>query len=191
MPEARILADVLYKWDPMRVKYWHRVWASEPIIYSFTGRIIGTNHFVIDQRPEFMRLEEQQEEAARRITEQRLFEFLLRPAISEGEVSQEVIPISIANLDRDEETGEYQFPNYDRVARFRSALESQSGIPAATLLKELEASLPVQRAGRDGHSPRRQQPPQTPLPAAPADGSRENATPAAPHRRHHRRRQIS
>jgi hypothetical protein len=31
MPDARILADVLYKRDPMRVKYWHRVWASAPI----------------------------------------------------------------------------------------------------------------------------------------------------------------
>jgi hypothetical protein len=143
MPEARILADVLYKRDPMRVKYWHRVWASEPILGQ--TRTIGTSHFVIDHRPEFMSLEDQQEESARRIAELRLFEFLCRPALREGEVSSSVIPISIANLDFDNETESYQFPDYARVARFRAALEAQTGIPAATILKELASCLPATR----------------------------------------------
>ena len=173
----------------MRVKHWRKVWGSQPLIGS--GGHYANAYEVIDYRPEFMNLEDQLEEAANRIASLGLFQFLCRPALHEGAVSQEVIPLSIANLDRDKETGEYQFPNADRVARFRAALESQAGIPAATILKELESSLPNPRGARDGHSPRRQQPPQTPLPAAPADGSRENATPAAPHRRHHRRRQIS
>jgi hypothetical protein len=111
----------------------------------------------------FMPLEEQQERFAQRINEQGLFEFLLRPAIREGEVSSSVIPITIANLDRDDETGSYQFPDSDRAARFRAALESQAGIPAATILKELDSSLPAQRAAQeDGHSPRlkEQHPPQ-------------------------------
>jgi hypothetical protein len=80
MSEARLVADLLYKRDPYFVKYWHRVWASEPVIYPFTGRIIGTNHFVIDHRPEFMSLEDQQEIAARRIYELSLWQFLCRPA---------------------------------------------------------------------------------------------------------------
>jgi hypothetical protein len=92
-----------------------------------------------------MPLEEQQEEAAKRIYELGLFEFLCRPAIREGEVSHSVIPLSIGNLDRDEETGEYQFPNYERVARLRRTLESQAGIPAAAMLKELDLAYPPQR----------------------------------------------
>jgi hypothetical protein len=102
---------------------------------------------VIDFEPEFMNLEEQQEEAARRIAELGLFQFLCRPAVREGEVSQSVIPLTIANLDRDEHGG-YQFPNAERVARFRAALEVQTGIPAATLIKELDAVLPAVRAAQ-------------------------------------------
>jgi hypothetical protein len=151
MPEARLLADLLYRTNPHKVKYWHRVWASEPVIGQ--TRIIGTNHFVIDHRPEFMALDEQQEEAAKRIYELGLFEFLCRPAIREGEVSKEVIPLSIANLDRDE--GEYQFPNHDRVSRFRDVLAAKDGIPAATIRKELDSALPATRGVR-GLPPSRQ-----------------------------------
>jgi hypothetical protein len=164
MPEARILADVLYKRDPLRVKHFHKVWGKvdpPPLLrgYSRYGydpyperysdyrmREPTFPYYVLDTEPgEYMSLEEQQEEAARRIAELRLFEFLCRPAIREGEISHSVIPVSIANLDFDDETGEYQFPNYDRVARFRAALEAQSGIPAATILKELASCLPATR----------------------------------------------
>jgi hypothetical protein len=126
------------------------VGGTEPI--TLGGRYAGSINVVIDHEPEFMPLEEQQERFAQYLTEQGLFEFLLRPAIREGEVSKAVIPISIANLDRDPETGEYQYPNSERVARLRRALESQSGIPAATLLKELDATFPVQVT----HQPHRQ-----------------------------------
>jgi hypothetical protein len=182
MPEARILADVLYKRDPMRVKYWHRVWGSQPLIGS--GGHYANAHEVIDHRPEFMNLEDQLEEAARRIAELRLFEFLCRPALREGEVSSSVIPLSIANLDFDNETGSYQFPNYDRVARFRAALEAQAGIPAATILKELDTTLPSGRAEQDNRHLRAQPPPQT---------GGDAATPShqGEHRRHQHRRRIS
>jgi hypothetical protein len=149
-------------------------------------RIIGSNHFVIDEEPEFMPLEEQQERFAQAITQQGLFEFLLRSAIREGEVSQSVVPITIANLDRDAETGEYQFPNYERVALLRRALESQTGIPAAAILKELDATPPGQRTVRDSHAPHlREQPP----PQREGDGLTPLPQPA--NRRHQHRRRIS
>jgi hypothetical protein len=162
MPEAWILADVLYKTDPYLVKHWRKVWGTEPIMLG--GRYAGSVSVVIDHEPEFMPLEEQQERFAQTITEQGLFEFLLRPALQEGEVSHAVIPISIANLDRDEDTGEYQFPNAERVARLRHALEAQSGIPAAAILNELASCLPATR-GRRGITPSLQtqaSPPETP-----------------------------
>jgi hypothetical protein len=186
MPEARILADVLFKRDPYLVKYWHRVWMSGG---SLHGQPLAP--FIVDHDPEFMNLEEQQEIAAKRIAELGLFQFLCRPALREGEVSSSVIPLTIANLDFDAEAGEYQFPDYDRVARFRSALASQSGIPAASILKELEASLPVLRAAQGGHSPRlrEQPPPQPPVPAPAAGNSHEGTAPAQSPRQ--RRRRIS
>jgi hypothetical protein len=195
MPEARLLADLLYRTNPHKVKYWHRVWASEPVIGQ--TRIIGTNHFVIDHRPEFMPPDEQQEEYARRINELGLFEFLCRPAIREGEVSHTVMPISIANLDRDAETGEYQFPDHDRVARFREALAAKSGIPAASILKELDAHLPAPREARDGHTPRLREQPQR-QPQRRVDENSQHTEPddvaveGSPRKpRHHRRNRIA
>jgi hypothetical protein len=165
MEEARILADVLYKRDPFRVKHRRKVWGKvDPPSGYFGWRGLSSRdaYFVLDTEPEFMSLEDQLEEAATRISQLGLFQFLCRPAIREGEVSHSVIPVSIANLDRDDETGSYQFPDSDRVARFRAALESHAGIPAATILKELDSSLPARRAEQDGHSPRlkERQPPQ-------------------------------
>jgi hypothetical protein len=179
MPEARILADVLFKTDPYLVKHWRKVWMSGGSLHG-----LPLPPFVVDEEPEFMPLAEQQERFAQYLTEQGLFEFLLRPAIREGEVSHAVVPITIANLDRDDETGEYQFPNHERVALLRRALESQAGIPAAAILKELDAALPVQRAAQENHPPRLQEPPQR-------EG--EPATPAhqPAHRHHQRRRKIS
>jgi hypothetical protein len=98
-------------------------------------------HFVIDQEPEFMRLEEQQELYAQQIKQLRLFEFLLRPAEREGQVSQSVIPITIANIVRDKATGEYLFPEREVVAQLRSLLAAKSGIPIGTIWKEQEACL--------------------------------------------------
>jgi hypothetical protein len=191
MSEARFVADLLYKRDPYFVKYWHRVWAHEPIINSYSRSIIGTNHFVIDHRLEFMSLDEQQEESAARIYELSLFEFLCRPAIREGEVSHSVIPLSIANLDRDEETGEYQFPDYDRVARFREALAAKDGIPAAAILKELDSSLPAPRAERDGHAQRLREQTQRQLKQR-GDGNPQHTGEESPRKpRHQRRERLS
>jgi hypothetical protein len=180
----RILADVLFKTDPYLVKHWRKVWMS-----GGAYRGLPLPPFVVDHEPEFMPLAEQQERFAQAITEQGLFEFLLRPALREGEVSNAVIPISIANLDRDGETGAYQFPNAERVARLRRALESQAGIPAAAILKELDASLPGQRGQRDGHArPLREQP----QPQQQRTSDIAVASPHQPAQRHHQsRRRIS
>jgi hypothetical protein len=202
LPDARILADVLFKRDPMRVKHVHTVWGKEdppPLLlgYSRSGyarypeRYPSSHrweptfpYYVLDREPRaYFSLEEQQEEVANWIADLGLFEFLCRPAISEGEVSRAVIPVSIANLDRDGETGEYQFPDYERVARFRSALEAKDGIPAAAILKELESALPAGKGERDGRS-RREQPLQPPAPKGAADGTHEDTA----HPRHHQRR---
>jgi hypothetical protein len=153
--EARVLADVLFKRDPYLVKHWRKVWGKvdpPPYPIRLSNRYWDYiwqqypryPYYVLDTEPEFMSLEDQLEEAANRIYELGLFQFLCRPALREGEVSQAVIPITIANLDRDEKTGEYQFPNSERVARLRKALESQTGIPAAAILKELDSQFPIQ-----------------------------------------------
>ena len=179
MPEARILADVLFKRDPYLVKHWRKVWMSGGSLHG-----LPLPPFVVDEEPEFMPLEEQQERFAQYLTEQGLFEFLLRPAIREGEVSRAAVPITLANLDRDVETGEYQFPNYERVARLRRALESQAGIPAAAILKELDAPLPVQEATQENRRSRLQELPHR-------EEEPVTLVPQLAHRHQQRRRKIS
>jgi hypothetical protein len=139
--EARLLADVLFRTNPYFVKYNHRVWAHEPVINSYSGRTIGTNHFVIDHRPEFMPLDQQQELNAQAITNLGRFRFLCRPAVQEGEVAKDVIAISIDNLLRDEETNEYLFPDQELVEEVQQRLAKRSGMPASTIREEIASRL--------------------------------------------------
>jgi hypothetical protein len=89
-----------------------------------------------------MPLEEQTELFAQQIKNLGRFQFLLRPAIAEGHIGSAVLPLSIRSEDIDKETGEYQFPEAQLVARLRTALAKQSGIPIARLLKEQEDRVP-------------------------------------------------
>jgi hypothetical protein len=149
MEEARVLADVLFAKDVFRVKHHRKVWGKvDPPPFPYRSSEYFTSaklenpnfpYFVLDTEPEFMPLEEQLELFAQQITKLRLFDFLLRPAEREGQISSSVIPISIANVVQDRETGAYLFPNQPVVARLRSLLRAKSGIPIATLLAEQEA----------------------------------------------------
>ena len=60
MPEARILADVLFRTNPYQVKQIRRVWGRGENLRSG----LATN-VVIDQFDEYMSLTEQQEEYAK------------------------------------------------------------------------------------------------------------------------------
>jgi hypothetical protein len=170
----------------MRVKYWHKVWMSGG---SFYGLPLAP--FVVDHDPEFMNLEEQQEVAARRIAELGLFQFLCRPALSEGVVSDSVIPISIAHVDRDEETGDYHFPNPLRIQEVCSLLAAQSGVPMKTLLAEQDALLARGQQPPQARQPANRSPsippPATPQPTPPpATADAAQVTPSLPTQRRYR-----
>src|SRR5918996_361830 len=133
MQSARDLADALFFRDPYRVK------DAEPI---YGRRYQHSRLEVIDVRLHFMPLEEQTELFAQRIKKLGRFQFLLRPALAEGHIGSEVLPMTIRDLDRDKETGEYQFPDIPLLQRLRTALAKQSGTPIAWLLQEQEKRLP-------------------------------------------------
>src|SRR5918997_60526 len=121
MAAARELADALFSRDPWWVKYWRPVYGRNE------RRVYG----VIAEEPEYMNLEEQTELFAQRIKGLGRFQFLLRPAIAEGHIGSEVLPLTIRDLDRDKATGEYQFPDAPLLARLRTALAKHAGIPLA------------------------------------------------------------
>jgi hypothetical protein len=137
MASARELADALFSRDPWWVKYWRPVFPSVPP--SARGKLEAYQPLL---EPEFMPLEEQTELFAQRTKGLGRFQFLLRPAIAEGYIGSAVLPLTIRDLDRDKETGEYQFPDIPLMQRLHAALAKQSGIPIARLLQEQENRVP-------------------------------------------------
>jgi hypothetical protein len=140
MDAARQLADALFLRDPNRVKHWRKVWGSEPV-FNERGRVAGSRHVVIDHEPEFLPLEEQKELFAQQVKRLGLFQFLLRPALSEGMIGTTVYPLSIHNVDRDPKTGQLAFPEQQVLARIRAILAARSGKPITALLAEQEERL--------------------------------------------------
>jgi hypothetical protein len=133
MESARDLADALFFRSPYKVKDYEPVYRR-----SYPHRPLE----IIDLKPVYMPLEEQTELFAQRIKRLGRYQFLLRPALAEGHIRSEVLPLSIRDVDRDQITGEYQFPDSQLVARVRAALAKQSGIPGKRLLAEQEKRLP-------------------------------------------------
>jgi hypothetical protein len=110
-------------------------------------------YYVLATEPEFMSLDDQREEAANRLTELGLFEFMLRPSLREGEVSSEVYKVNLAGMVQDKATGAYSFPDQAVVAQVRSQLEATAGTPIKTLLAEQDARLPSAAARTPVHQP--------------------------------------
>jgi hypothetical protein len=153
MEEARVLADALFAHDPYRVKRYHNVWGKvdmPPIRPGMIGLDDDAGYFVLERVPDYMELSEQLELSAQKLTHLGLFEFMLRPATREGEVSSSVIPISIADYIRDTENGAFQFPDQALVRSYRAGLAARSGIPVATILKEQDERLSARTIQKPG-----------------------------------------
>jgi hypothetical protein len=131
MDGARLLADCLYLRDPWRVKYWRPVYGMNE------RRVYG----VIAEEPEFLQLAEQTEVFATPIRRLTQYQFLLRPAVSEGTISTNVYPIDISTVTADPATGEVHFPDRELLHEFRSILAAKTGRPIKELLQEQERSL--------------------------------------------------
>ena len=152
MREARLMADLIFARDPYRVQHYRNTWASD--YYRYAGI---TSHFIIDQEPVYLGLDAQLELNAQMLYHQRLFEFMLRPSVGEGDVAQEAFPINIAHLARDTETGKFSFPDQAIVPAFRTLLAAQSGVPMKILLAEQDALLPSTAARTPVHQPPQRQ----------------------------------
>lgn len=145
MQAARLLADTMYLTDPKRAKHQRKVWGKNdpapPSFYGFNRELLGPAYFILDYEPEFYPLDEQLELAAQAIKKLGRFQFLLRPAIREGEVSEAVFPITIADLDRDPETGSSLFPQEAVLSRVRHALAAAGGMPIDRILTAQQSRL--------------------------------------------------
>jgi hypothetical protein len=134
MNSARILADALFLRDPYRVKHYHLVFPPVP-----PGLRNNPDAYKPIEEPVYLTLEEQKELFAQRVKKLGLFQFLLRPALSEGSIGSAVLPLRIHNVDRDPITGQLAFPDQQVLTRIRGILAARSGKPMAMLLSEQEA----------------------------------------------------
>jgi hypothetical protein len=138
MEGARVLADSVYLRDPYWVKYWRPV--PDPFPFR-TRRELRESAVSDPMEPEFMALEEQTEIFANRIRRLKQYQFLVRPAVSEGTISTDVFPINISRVTADPETGVMQFPDRELMGELRSILAAKAGKPINELLQEQETSL--------------------------------------------------
>jgi hypothetical protein len=126
---ARVLATAMFLRNPYKVKFFRTVYTRVPR---------GAD---LPVEPEFMPLPEQTELFAQRMMKLKQFQFLLRPATSEGEITTDVYPISIRTVDQDPETGTLQFPHQELIEQLRHTLAAKSGTPVQKLITEQEARL--------------------------------------------------
>jgi hypothetical protein len=156
-----MLADALFRKNPFRIKYVTHTWGRHDTPYRNFWRDTpptspNNPYFILEDIPHYLSLAEEQEIFATHIARLGLFQFLCRPALAEGDVSQQVFGLSLRDDDRDSVTGEYVFPDETMVSQVRSVLAAQFGMPPARLQKELKATLPK--------APPDQTPPPAPAP---------------------------
>jgi hypothetical protein len=182
--EAREIADHLFRKDIYRIHHHKKVFGKvdPPVFIRGVGyrpaeslsqdkqRSEYYPYYILDYDPQYMALELQAEDAAGRIQQLGALEFLCRPVVSEGAVSQDVVSLALSDAITDPDTGEGIFPDPEQdaalLAQIQHQLAARSGIPVTDILQEQEARL------TDGIS---QKPPQTQL--ATAAGERLPFTP--------------
>jgi hypothetical protein len=181
--EARELADQLFRKDIYRIHHHKKVWGKvdpppfirgyDPVLDVPSAARMSPDYpyYILDYDPQYMGLDLQAEDAAGMITKLGALEFLCRPAVREGAVSQEVVPLLLADATRDPDSGQWQFPDPEQdaalIAEMQQRLAARSGIPVTDILKEQETRLPQGTL----------QPPRKPQPVAEVRGRQPSSLP--------------
>jgi hypothetical protein len=144
---AITLARNFFDADSWFAKYWHPIYMA---LDDSSGAIpigrslhIPRRATIVDWRPEFMDISEQHYEQAKRVKNQKTYEFFVRSALAEGANSAKVHHISIQGMD------EGLWINQSLVARARQRLAERSGIARNLLLTDIDArvrGIPISQA---------------------------------------------
>jgi hypothetical protein len=185
--EARLLADVLFRKDINRVQHQKKVFGKvdvPPLPRGYSSAAYYRDmqlssqwqspyfpYYVLETEPMYLGLDLQEEEAAGKIQALSALEFLIRPAVSEGTVSQEVMSFSIGDALRDPVTGQVQFPAPDDaalLAEMQEELAKRSGVP----MQQIQA---LQAERLDAGTSKKEPAPQTKEPASPQSTTEEGS----------------
>lgn len=123
MDAALDLARQYLPYRPHWTKRVDRVWMSNP----------ATGPYVIDQVPVEFSVEEQQHLEAERFKRLGLFEFLVRPAFAEGDITGRLVRANIRAFDAG------QWVDEDLVAAARHELRNRTGVSVHSALRAIEA----------------------------------------------------
>jgi hypothetical protein len=127
--DALTIAKQLLVFDPMRIKKVENVWFGMQEAIGYGQHV--TKPTIIDQRTVEYTSDEQFLILADHLKQLQRFEFMLRTATAEGNISHKVREVSIANDDRD------QYPDEAYLAYVRSYLRYEKGVPVQELLDEI------------------------------------------------------
>lgn len=123
-PDSAVgLARRFFRYDPHWVKKIERVWMSDMLF----------GPYVVDHRTVEFTPEEQMIMGSERFMDLGRFQFLVRPAPGEGDVTGRLRAVSIANFDRG------LYPDEALVGEARRLLAKRAGRPVDEVLEEIEA----------------------------------------------------
>jgi hypothetical protein len=142
--DALTLARYFWFYDPYQVKKVERVWMGISTL-SIGGSY--TEPTVIDQRTVEFTQDEQYSLAAAKFQQLGKFQFLVRPAVGEGDVTGKLKRISLANLDRN------QYPDEGELAPVRAYLRQKGGVPLTRLLQGINQPQLAEKAVRHPAKP--------------------------------------
>lgn len=126
--DALLLARQLVPYAPYLVKKREPVWMSlsKPSLFGSVSEPTIIDYTTTEFTPD-----EQQLMAASRFQRLGRFRFLVRPALSEGNITGDLKTVSIENLDYN------QYPDARALAEVRCFLRQKCGVPIETLLLEI------------------------------------------------------
>jgi hypothetical protein len=157
--EARLIGDHLFRKDIYRIHHYKKVFGKVDPVPLIRG--VGYQppeslsqdklsspyypYYILENEPQYMGLDLQAEDAAGRIQQLGALEFLCRPAVSEGAVSQDVVSLALSDAITDPDTGEGIFPDPEQdaalIAQIQHGLAARSGIPISDILSDQDARL--------------------------------------------------
>lgn len=119
------------EWERRREK----VWGSEQIRDAY-GDVMGTDHFVLDERTVDYTIQEQQELNSRGFLELPAFSFKVGLSSREGALPTTLHDLTTASIDPDE------FPRTEMLVHVRRALMERDGTPVRDVLAKIAARSP-------------------------------------------------
>lgn len=145
--DALYLARQFWKYSPYQVKKEEPVWMS---VQHGMGPFSYSVPEVIDWTTTEFTPEEQLIQMTDKFRFLPKFQFLVRPALEEGNIGTRLKRVSIANFDRN------QYPDEEQITQVRAYLRQRCGIPLEEILADIDSHRKAEQGSIGRRKPVRQ-----------------------------------